>query len=150
MSTMIKPSLLVLAAVFGALALVGCDSTVSSGPPATSPPQSPAPVTNHPAQEAVHPDPNFDWGYTVQITDVGFHPKQLLAPCCQTVTWKNMTHEAVVVVFDHLHFQTDPIPAGGSFSYLPKGPQAISYYLNGTSATAPVAGSVIVQQTIQE
>jgi len=128
--------------------LTACDSG-SPDAVATSVPRSPAPVTTHPAVEAVNPDPNFDWGYTVQLTNLGFHPRQLVAPCCQVVTWKNMTPHAAVIVFDHLHFKSPAIPPGGTWQYLPKGPQSISFYLDGVTGQ-PVLGSVLVQQTALE
>lgn len=130
------------------LAAAACDGGTAGvqTPPAL---QSPAPVTTHPAQEAINPDPAFDWGYTVQITNTGFHPHQLVAPCCHPVTWKNLTVHNWIVDFDYIGMKSDPIPPGGTWVWAPKGPQSVAFHLEGVTGV-PVTGSVLVQQTAQE
>jgi hypothetical protein len=80
------------------------------------------------SREAISPDPNFDYGYTVHITAQGFLPHWLVATCCQPITWKNLTGTTASVVFDHLGVASGPIPPGGSFTFTPKNVESIAYH----------------------
>ena len=101
----------------------------------TTPPQFP--------QEAVKPDPNFDMGYAVQITDRGFQPLWLVSPCCEPITFHNMTGKPVSVVFDVLPVDSGVIAPGASWAYSPQNVESISYH----SKTDPgMAANVQVNQ----
>jgi hypothetical protein len=96
------------------------------------------------AKEATNPDPNFDTGFTVQITDSGFHPGWLLAPCCQAVTWKNMTSSPVKVVFNSVVGGSgQAIPPGGVYVYVPQNIESIAYH---SGANMAIKGVVQVNQ----
>lgn len=79
-------------------------------------------------REAASPDPNFDYGFVVQITADGFHPRWLLSGCCRAVTWKNLTNRMESVVFDHQLVDSGPIPPGGRFVYAPQHPVSVTYH----------------------
>ena len=79
-------------------------------------------------REAASPDPNFDYGFVVQITADGFHPRQLVSGCCKPVTWQNLTSKTESVVFDHQFVNSGPIAPGGSFVYTPQHPVSITYH----------------------
>ena len=131
------------AALYITAVLTACDS---GGSAAASPAASPSALTSHAAKEAVSPDPNFDSGFTVQVTSDGFHPKWLVATCCQTVTWKNVSKETVTVVFDHVAGSSGPIPPGGSWEFTPANVESISYHLGSSIA---ITGVVQVQQNFE-
>jgi hypothetical protein len=97
------------------------------------------------AREALHPDPNYDMGLTVDITPAGFHPAWLVAPCCEPVTWRNQTGTAVSVVFDHLLVNSGPIPAGGTWLFKPPHAESIAYHAAENVALRAV---VQVQQIV--
>lgn len=111
----------VLAISVAALALAACSSS-------TAGPSSAASARVDPTREATNPDPAFDYGFTVLITDSGFEPHWLVSECCQTITWKNMTASPVVVSFDHQQVRSKPIPTGGTFAWLPKNIQSVTYH----------------------
>ena len=109
--------------------------TGSAGPPAPSSSAtswtSSGIVTYEPAdnpREAASPDPAFDYGFFVQITSDGFHPKTLVSGCCKAVTWKNLTSRPESVVFDHQLVNSGTIPPGGSWVWTPQNPQSITYH----------------------
>ena len=98
--------------------------TPTSGPPTPAPTSS----TQYP-QERLHPDPNFDTGYWIEITSTGFEPAWLVAPCCGGITWKNMTAAPVTVVFDHvLGGSVRAIPPGGTYIFVPLNVESITYH----------------------
>lgn len=112
-------------------------------PPSAS--QSPLPPRLAP-REAASPDPNFDYGFVVQITPAGFHPAWLLSGCCLPVTWRNLTDHAVSVVFDHKPISSGLIPPGGTFVFTPQHIESIAYH----SGTDPaMTGVVQVNQTFE-
>ena len=130
------------------LALAGCsgDSSAST-PPATATPQRPAqsPLASV-EREAVSPDPYFDYGFTVQITAQSFRPQTLVAPCCQPITWRNLTTTTVTILFDALQVSSGPIAPGGTFVFTPKNVESIAYH----SVDHPsINGLVQVNQTIE-
>lgn len=98
------------------------------------------------AREANHPDPNFDMGYTVQITAQGFHPAVLIAPCCGPITWRNLTGSTTSVVFDVEGIDSGPIPPGGAYVFTPPNAESLAYHA-GTDASMTAA--VQVNQTIE-
>jgi hypothetical protein len=97
-------------------------------------------------REAVSPDPNFDYGFVVQITDRGFHPQWLVSACCKAVTWKNLTGSPASVVFDHQLVNSGPIPPGGTFVFTPHNVQSIAYHSAGDPA---MIGVLQVNQTFE-
>jgi hypothetical protein len=99
-----------------------------------------------PTREATHPDPAFDYGFTVLITDSGFQPHWLVSECCQTITWKNTSSSPVVVAFDHQQVRSQPIPAGGTFTWLPKNIQSVTYH---DMADADRTGTIQVNPTFE-
>jgi hypothetical protein len=86
------------------------------------------PFTPAEASEAANPDPSFDYGFTVQATIEGFHPRWLVAVCCRPIVWKNMTAGPIVVVFDHLAVSSGPIAPGATWSFTPRNVQSIAYH----------------------
>ena len=99
------------------------------------------------AREAAKPDPNFDTGFTVQITDRGFLPAMLVAPCCESVTWKNTTSSPVKVVFDAVVGGSgQAIPPGGIYVYTPQNIESIAYR---SGENASMKGVVQVNQLPQ-
>jgi len=96
------------------------------------------------SHEATSPDPNFDTGYTVQITSTGFRPAWLVAPCCQAVTWKNMTNAPVSVVFNAVAGGSGhAIPPNGIYVFVPANIESIAYH---DGANPSVKGVVQVNQ----
>jgi hypothetical protein len=114
-----------------------------SGNPATSPTP---PFTPSEAREAANPDPNFDYGFTVQVTGDGFHPRWLVAICCRPIIWKNTTDATVTVVFDHLGVTSGPIAPGTIWLFTPKNVQSISYH---SGADASIHAVLQVNQPIE-
>jgi hypothetical protein len=123
-------------ALTGLFLLSGCGGSdaVATPTPAAVHSPTPKPLTG-PSREAVSPDPNFDFGYSVQITAKGFLPHWLVATCCQAIVWHNLTGTTTSVVFDHIGVASGPIPAGGTFTFTPKNAESITYH-SGTDATA--------------
>lgn len=133
----------VVAAVLLAIAACGGEAASSPTPRATP---SPSSFQSQIEREAAHPDPNFDYGFTVRIGVTAVAPRQLVAACCHVLTWINTTASPVTVVFDHIGGQSGPIPAGGSWTYTPHNVESISYHL----AEAPsVTGAVQVNPTVE-
>jgi hypothetical protein len=97
-------------------------------------------------REAVSPDPNFDYGFVVQITPGGFHPQWLVSACCLPVTWKNLTDSTASVVFDHQLVNSGPIPPGGTFVFTPHNVQSIAYHSANDTSTI---GVLQVNQTFE-
>lgn len=88
----------------------------------------PTSSTQFPVEQA-HPDPAYDTGFWIQITTTGFKPAWLVAPCCQAITWKNLTSQPVTVVFDHvLGGSQTPIPPGGTYIFAPLNVESITYH----------------------
>jgi len=112
--------------LIGALTLVllGACSSGSGSAPATTP----IPTTSGTHDEAASPDPNFDYGHTILITDNGFEPHWLVSLCCAAITWKNMTQSAVSVRFDHQLVASGAIAPGGTFSWKPHNVQSVTYH----------------------
>lgn len=149
-----------LVAALGLLAalllLSACSPTPDPSSPATTTLSTPLPTptlaaptpvptssTGYPAERA-HPDPNYDTGFWIQITTTGFHPAWLVAPCCQAITWKNLTNASVTVVFDHvLGGSQRPIPPGGTYIFTPLNVESITYH-SGTNPA--VKGRISVNQ----
>jgi hypothetical protein len=125
-----------LVALTGVFLLSGCGkSDAATAPtPAAAHTATPKPLSG-PSREAISPDPNFDFGYTVHITSKGFLPHWLVATCCQSITWQNLSGVTTSVVFDHLGVVSGPIPPGGTFSFTPKNVESIAYH-SGTDTTA--------------
>jgi hypothetical protein len=91
---------------------------------------TPAPTSSTAyAHERAHPDPYFDTGYWVQITAAGFRPAQLVAPCCNAISWKNLSGTPITVVFDHvLGGSQTAIPPGGTYVFTPLNVESITYH----------------------
>ena len=125
-----------LVALAGLFLLSGCGTSdaVITPTPSTAHTATPKPLTG-PSREAISPDSNFDFGYTVQITAKGFLPHWLVATCCQAITWQNLSGTTTSVVFDHLGVASGPIPPGGTFVFTPKNVESIAYH-SGTDASA--------------
>ena len=120
--------------MLGSLTLAACDAAQSVGPtpdmgtprPGATP--SATSSTGFPSEDA-KPDPNFDTGYTVQITDSGFLPGWLVAPCCEAVTWKNLSHAPVTVVFDAVVGGSgQPIQPGAIYVFVPQNIESIAFH----------------------
>jgi hypothetical protein len=134
-------------ALTGVFLLSGCGTSdaVTMPAPTVAHSSTPKPVSG-PSREAVSPDPNFDYGYTVHITAQGFLPHWLVSTCCQAITWQNLTSMTTSVVFDHIGVASGPIPPGGTFVFTPKNVESISYHL-GTDASARAV--VQVNQSVE-
>jgi hypothetical protein len=114
-------------------------------PAPTAPATAVAPTpTSEVNREALSPDPNFDYGFVVQITSAGFHPAWLVAACCTAITWKNLTDRTVEIVFTVLQITSGPIAPGGSWAYTPRNDESIAYQTHGGSA---MQGVVQINQT---
>ena len=143
---------LALAALATLMTVVACapppppppPSTLTTPKPGATPSATPAGGF---AKEATDPDPNYDTGFTVQITNSGFRPAWLIAPCCEAVTWKNMTSAPVTVAFDHVVGGSgQPVPPGGEYVFAPQNVESITYH----SAENPaLKGRVQVNQLPQ-
>ena len=131
-------------AACGAPTLTPPPNTVTTPRPGATPSATPAGGF---ANEATNPDPSYDTGFTVQITASGFHPQWLIAPCCQAVTWKNMTSAPVTVAFDHVVGGSgQAVPPGGEYVFVPENVESITYH----SAQDPaMKGRVQVNQLPQ-
>jgi hypothetical protein len=128
--------LTILVVLTGLFLLSGCGASDAVTTPAPTVVHSPTPKPlTGPSREAISPDPNFDFGYTVHITTKGFLPHWLVATCCQAITWQNLTGVTTSVVFDHLGVVSGPIPAGGTFTFTPKNVESIAYH-SGTDTAA--------------
>jgi hypothetical protein len=79
-------------------------------------------------REAANPDPNFDMGHAVHITARGFQPNVLVSPCCDAITFSNLSGKPVTVVFDVLPVDSGAIPPGGSWTFTPPNAESISYH----------------------
>jgi len=123
--------------------LTACGSTMGSATPTARHATAP-PLTSEISREATDPDPNFDYGYTVQITAGGYHPHWLVAACCQAITWRNMTRTNVEVIFSALLVTSGPIAPGGTWTYTPNNDESIAYQTKNDPA---MAGIVQVNQT---
>ena len=97
------------------------------------------------AREAVHPDPNYDMGYTVLVTAGGFLPKWLVSGCCHPITWKNETGATLTVDFDYVGGGSGPIAPGDSWVFTPTHAESIAYH---SGSEASMSAVVQVQQTI--
>lgn len=93
--------------------------------------------------EAASPDPNYDYGFVVQITPNGFHPHWLVSGCCRAVTWKNLTSKPESVAFDHQQVDSGPIAPGGAFTWTPAHPESITYH---SGLDPSLTGALQVQQ----
>jgi hypothetical protein len=120
----------------------GAASTAATTPTAVVAAPSSTPLSAI-QREAISPDPNIDIGLLVQITAHSFRPQTLIAPCCQPITWRNLSSMAIAVYFDALQVNSGPIPPGGTWVFTPHNVEAIAYHsLNDPSIT----GSVQVNQ----
>jgi hypothetical protein len=125
----VRRSALLIAGVALALATAGCGGSGSSptgGTHSTSP--STGPTTPSSAATTTI-DPNFDNGQIVQVTTNGLRPKWLVSILGKAVTWQNLTHHGIKVVFDHEPVASRLIPPGGSFSYKPPTAVSITYHV---------------------
>jgi hypothetical protein len=131
----------------GTTATPSSHATASHAPPVPRTGASASPEEPRDApREAASPDPNFDYGFVVQITPSGFHPQWLVSGCCKPVTWRNLTGSPASVVFDHQLVDSGPIPPGGTFVFTPHNVQSIAYH----SATSPsMIGVLQVNQTFE-
>jgi hypothetical protein len=128
-----------------ATATTGSTSVRTPAPRATPGKPTPVPTssTAFPVERA-HPDPNYDTGFWIQITSTGFHPAWLVAPCCEAITWKNLTGTPVVVVFDHvLGGSVRAIAPGGTYIFVPLNVESITYH-SGTNPS--MKGRIQVNQ----
>jgi hypothetical protein len=136
--------LAVIAAVALAAVLSACGAT--SAPTTHTPAPTASASVSGVVREATNPDPNFDYGFTVQIDAGAVRPHWLVAACCQAITWVNRAGTPVTVVFDHLAVNSGPIPPGGSYGYTPKNVESIAYHVTGATS---ITGVVQVNPTIE-
>ena len=129
-----------LVVALAAASVAACGQAATATPPASSS-RSAAPST---VREAARPDPYFDYGFVVQLTQFGFHPHVLVSPCCNAITWKNTTSTTAEVRFDALQVDSGPIPPGGTFIYTPHHIESVAYHL---VADPSLTGAVQVNQT---
>lgn len=80
------------------------------------------------AREAARPDPFWDYGQTVQITDEGFKPADLVSVCCKPVFFKNLTSAPVTIAFDHQLVNSGAIQPAASFSWTPPNMESVVYH----------------------
>lgn len=116
-------------------------NTLTTPRPGATPSATPDPLF---AKEATNPDPNYDTGFTIQITTSGFRPAWLIAPCCAAITWKNMTNAPVTVAFDHVAGGSgQAIAPGAEYVFVPQNVESITYH-SGQNPT--VKGRIQVNQ----
>jgi hypothetical protein len=144
MSTKSRALSIVVALAAGALVLSACDSgataddslpppltpaplVVSPNPPNVAVVRTPDLQTSHSAKEAVSPDPTFDNGFTIQITDTAFHPQTLVSACCDSVLFKNTGSHPVDIVLLASRIDSGPIAPGATWVFTPKNVQSIAY-----------------------
>jgi hypothetical protein len=125
----VRRSVLLIAGVALALATAGCGSSGSSSSGGTHATSAPTGSTTTSSAATSTIDPNFDNGQIVQITTKGLRPKWLVSILGKAVTWQNLTHHGVRVIFDHEPVASKLIPAGSSFSYKPPTPISITYHV---------------------
>jgi len=142
------PGLLRLAAFVAVLTiLTGCSLPLATASPSPTPQVArSADIPGMDAREAAHPNPDFDFGHTVQFTTEGFHPSILVAACCAPITWQNLTNAPVTVVFDHQLVSSGPIPTGGIWTYTPPTMGSFTYHAVGHP---DLHGAVQVNQTFE-
>jgi hypothetical protein len=142
----------VVVALLTAIGVTACGSPAPTPPPNTlTTPRPGATPSATPAgefsKEAANPDPAYDTGFTIQITNSGFHPQWLIAPCCQAITWKNMTSAPVTVAFDHVVGGSgQPVQPGGEYVFAPPNVESITYH---SAQTPSVKGRIQVNQLPQ-
>jgi len=102
----------------------GNNSSTGSGANGTS---SGATSSPSPNAAACTMDPNFDYGQTVCITSAGMKPTWLVSVQNMPVTWRNETSAPLSITFVAGHVHSDPIPAGGTWTYTPKYPLSLAY-----------------------
>ncbi|MBO0836879.1 MAG: hypothetical protein J2P28_15420 [Actinobacteria bacterium] len=130
---------MLLPLVLAVVLMPACGSSPSAQRPAPTPSNA---ISGALARESAKPDPNFDMGFSVQITDQGFHPYVLVAPCCKPITWTNLTQSPVSVVFTGV--DSGPIPPGGKYTFKPPNVESIAYHEGQNPA---VEGRIQVNQT---
>lgn len=96
-------------------------------------------------REAANPDPHYDFGLVVQITPDGFHPAELVAPCCMPVMWQNLTSVSQAIWFDAFAFGSGPIASGTAYTYTPKSALSLFYH-----SAADGSRTGVVDVTAQE
>lgn len=126
------------------LALSGCSPPLGSATPTPVPTMRPLDGPALLAREAASPDPNFDYGLTIQITPAGARPAQLVSPCCNPITFKNLTPSPVIVILDNRTEKSGSVPPGGAFVWTPKNVQSLHYHLDGQPE---IRGAIQVNQT---
>lgn len=142
------------ALALAALLLAGCGSAapqstaVTSAPPSAAPTQAlstPHVYTTPPQyeQEAVKPDPNFDMGYAVHITAQGFQPNILVSPCCQAISFRNLSGKPADIVFDVSGLDSGVIAPGATWTWSPQNVESVAYH---SKSDANVAGGIQVNQ----
>jgi len=101
---------------------------------------SPA-ATNTPTPSR-SPDPNFDSGQKVFITNTGFRPRWLVSIWKLPVVWVNQTDSVQTVIFDHQLVRSGPIPPGGTFSWTSDHVVSVTYH----AGTMKARGAIQVSQ----
>ncbi len=142
-------ALLVMTACGGAAAAPAHHTAAARQTPAVHSVAAPTGTATPPsevAREAANPDPNFDYGFVVQITPQGFRPAWLVAACCQPITWKNMSGTTASVVFDVQNVSSGPIPPGGTWVFTPPNAESLLYHAGNDASTT---GNVQVNQTVE-
>jgi hypothetical protein len=91
------------------------------------------------------PDPNFDSGQTIYITDAGFAPHWLVSIEKLPVVWVNDTDKVQSVVFDHQKVRSGPIQPGESFTWTSTHMVSVTYH-NGEQPSQ--TGAVQVSQPL--
>lgn len=127
------------------LTLAACGSAATRPAPATSRAvqvRASAAVTPGPlptllpdafTREASHPDANFDFGLVIQITLSGFHPAEMVAPCCQQrIVWQNLTNAPQSIEMDAFDVNSGPIAPGASYMYQPRTAVSLAYHSVGS------------------
>ena len=121
--------------VVGALAFAGaCGSTGPAAGPSPS------------AAVSRSPDPYFDFGQTVFITDTTVRPLQLITAVNRTIRFVNQSGQSVDIHFDNYgSLDSGPIPPGGAYAFEPHTTVSITFHV---VEDPTLHGAIQVQPTV--
>jgi len=101
------------------------------------------------AHEAADPDPNVDYGLVVQYTPTGFHPQDLVVPCCMPVVFENLSEQPMAIRFVAFTVESGSIAPGDVYLFAPTNALSYAYELESqTSVTGVLSVTPTVEPTV--